>query len=189
MLHGRCDGPDHAHGNDCIEIFRAPIIFARHGHTRISLARLRIAAHGTPGIQQRLHQRLQMRCGTGRIDQQCFSRATHAGAAHFCIDDYFFCHIQISAGMHIDMANAFEMRKHRHTRLILHTRDKAFSATRHNHVDRAVQAAQHVAHRLTVARRHKLNGSLRQAGFFQHRRPWPLQFPWRCGNCPTPPAR
>ena len=40
----------------------------------------------------------------------------------------------------IDVADAFEMREHRHARLGLHARDQALAAARHDHVDRAVEA-------------------------------------------------
>ena len=67
----------------------------------------------------------------------------------------------------IDVADAFEMREHRHARLGLHARDQALAAARHDHVDAAVQAGQHLADRGAVARRHQLDRILRQAGFAQ----------------------
>ena len=53
--------------------------------------------------------------------------------------------------MHIDMHDAFKMREHRHARLMLHARDEALAAARHDHVDIAVETREHRAHGGAVA--------------------------------------
>ena len=59
------------------------------------------------------------------------------------------------------------MREHRHARFLLHARDQALAAARHDHVDGAVEAGEHHADRGAVARRHELDRVRRQAGFAQ----------------------
>jgi hypothetical protein len=50
-----------------------------------------------------------------------------------------------SAGIDVEMADAFEMGEDRHPRLVLHTRDEAFAAARDDDVEIAAQALQHFA--------------------------------------------
>ncbi len=61
------------------------------------------------------------------------------------------------------MADAVEMREHRHTRVVLHPLDQALASARHDHVDKA-RGAQHGADRLAVLGRHQLHGLRRHAG-------------------------
>ena len=67
----------------------------------------------------------------------------------------------------IDVADAFEMREDRHARLALHARDQALAAARHDDVDGAVEARQHLADGGAVGRRHELDRVLGQAGRLQ----------------------
>ena len=67
----------------------------------------------------------------------------------------------------IDVADAFEMREHRHARLLLHARDQALAAARHDDVDAAVEAFEHHADGGAVARRHQRDRVLGQVGFAQ----------------------
>ena len=66
--------------------------------------------------------------------------------------------------MHIDVADAFEMREHRHARFVLHALDQALAAARHDHVDGAAKAAEHEADRRAIGRRHELDRGLGQPG-------------------------
>ena len=66
--------------------------------------------------------------------------------------------------MHIDVADALQMREDRDARLLLHAGDEPFPAARHDHVDGAVEAAQHGADSGAVGGRHELDRVLRQAG-------------------------
>jgi len=60
-----------------------------------------------------------------------------------------------AAAIDVGVADAFEMREHRHARLGLDPRDKASAAARHDHVDAAVHPAQEQPDRGAVARRHQ----------------------------------
>ncbi len=60
-------------------------------------------------------------------------------------------------------APAFEMGENRHARFRLHTGDEAFSAARHDHVDIAGKAGQHLADGGAVGGRHDLDGVFGQA--------------------------
>ena len=62
------------------------------------------------------------------------------------------------------MADAFEMGEDRHARLVLHARDQALAAARHDHVDIAVEPRQHLADGGAVAGRHELDRIGRQPG-------------------------
>ena len=46
-------------------------------------------------------------------------------------------HLEIGRGVDVDVADAFEVREHRHARLALHARDEALAAARHDDVDAA----------------------------------------------------
>ena len=65
--------------------------------------------------------------------------------------------------MHIDVTDAFEMREHRHPRLLLHAGDQALAAARHDHVDGAAKPREHETNRLAVHGRHELDRRFRQA--------------------------
>ena len=112
-----------------------------------------------------------MRRRAGAIDQQRLGRAADAGAAHLGVEHDRLRHLEIGGAIDIDMADAFEMREHRHARFVLHARDKALAAARHDHVDAAVKPAQHLADRGAVAGRHQLDRLFRQAGLAQALRP------------------
>ena len=78
------------------------------------------------------------------------------------------CAISRSAALvDIDMADAFEMREHRHARFLLHARDEALAAARHDHVDCAVKPVEHHAHRRAIGGRHELDRRFGQAGLAQ----------------------
>ena len=62
------------------------------------------------------------------------------------------------------MADAFEMREDRNPRFVLHARDQTFSAARHDHIDIAAEAGQHLADRRAVANGHQLDRILGQSG-------------------------
>ena len=57
----------------------------------------------------------------------------------------FTRHVEVGVAIDVDVAHAFEMREHRHARLLLHALDEALAAARHDDVDAAVEAGQHVA--------------------------------------------
>ena len=108
-----------------------------------------------------------MRRRDGAIDQQRLGRAAHAGAPHLGVEHDGLRHVELRRLVDIDVADAFEMREHRHARLGLHARDQALAAARHDHVDGAVEALQHQADRGAVARRHQRDRVLGQAGVAQ----------------------
>ena len=71
--------------------------------------------------------------------------------------------------MHIDMHDAFKMREHRHARLVLHARDEALSAARHDHVNVAIETREHRPHGRAVAHGNQGDCFRRQAGGFEPR--------------------
>ena len=56
------------------------------------------------------------------------------------------------------------MGEHRKAGLGLHPGDEVLAAARHDDVDHAVEAGEHLAHRRTVAGRHQLDGAVGEAG-------------------------
>ena len=76
-------------------------------------------------------------------------------------------HLQVGAAVDVGVADAFQVREHRHARLLLHARHQALAAARHDHVDGAVEALQHQPHGLAVGGGHELDGSLGQARLAQ----------------------
>ena len=61
------------------------------------------------------------------------------------------------------MHDAFEMREHRHARLALHPLDQALAAARHDDVERAAEAVEHLADRLARSERRARDRRLGQA--------------------------
>ena len=59
-----------------------------------------------------------MRRGDGAVDQQRLGRAADAGAPHLGVDGDRHRHVEFGRAVDIEMADAFEMREHRHARLL-----------------------------------------------------------------------
>ena len=114
-----------------------------------------------------------MRRRQGPIDEQRLGGPADAGAAKLRIQGDVPCHAEIGAGMHVDMANAFEMGEDRHARLALHALDEALAAARHDDIDRAVEAGKHGADRAAVARRDEGDRLARQPRLARGPRPRP----------------
>ncbi len=72
-------------------------------------------------------------------------------------------HVEIRAGVHVRVADAFEMAHDGHARILLHARDETFAASRHDDVDEAAHVAQHDPDGLAILRRHHLHGRFGQA--------------------------
>ena len=89
--------------------------------------------------------------------------AAHAGPPHLGVEHDGLRHGGVGWLMHIDVTDAFEMREHRHARLLLHAGDEAFAAARHDHVDGAAEPGEHESDRLALHRRHELDRCLRQS--------------------------
>ena len=98
------------------------------------------------------------------VDQQRLGRAADAGAPHLGVEHDRLRHVELGRLVHVDVANAFEMREHRHARLRLHARDQALAAARHDDVDGAVEPGEHHPDRGAVARRHQLDRGFGQRG-------------------------
>ena len=124
------------------------------GLTRVSAARVSASPRTSqPASISICDQRLQNVVGAGAVDEQRLGRAAHAGAPHLGVEHDALGHVERSRLVDIDVADAFEVREHRHARFRLHARDQALAAARHDHVDGAVEAGQHQPDRGAVARR------------------------------------
>ena len=135
------------------------------GLTRASVFCCRsVAAHLAACFEQRLYQRGQDIRRGRRIDEQRFRRPAHAGAAHLGVEHDAHRHVEIGVTVDVGVAEALEVREHRHARLLLHALDQALAATRHDDIDGAVEAAKHVADGGAVGCRHELDRRLGQAG-------------------------
>ena len=69
--------------------------------------------------------------------------------------------------MHIDVADPVQMGEYRHAGFVLYTADQAFAATRHNHIEIAVQTGQHHADGSAVRRVDNLHAIFIQTGGLQ----------------------
>ena len=78
-------------------------------------------------------------------------------------------HGEIGGAVDVGVADAFEVREHRHARFVLHAVDEALAAARHDDVDRAVEALQHEADGVAIGRRHELDRGFGQARRLQAR--------------------
>ena len=114
---------------------------------------------------ERVEDRHEMRRRGGAVDQQRLGRAADAGAPHLGVDGEPHRHVEVGRAVDVEMADAFEMREHRHARLLLHPRDQALAAARHDHVEIAGKALQHLADGGAVGGRHQLDRIFRQSRF------------------------
>ncbi len=64
----------------------------------------------------------------------------------------------------IDVADALQMREHRHARFLLHTLDEALAPARHDDVDRAIEASEHQANGLAIGDGHDLDARFGKTG-------------------------
>ena len=103
------------------------------------------------------------------VDQDRLGRAADTRAPHLGIDDDGARLREIGFLVDIDVADAFEMREHRHARFLLHACDEAFAAARNDEVDSAVEAFEHLADGRAIRRADQLDGSFRQTGLLQAR--------------------
>ena len=131
--------------------------------TLVGALRVRIASHLAARLDQRIDQRHEMGLRRGAIDEQRLRRAAHTGPPHLGVEHDGLRHGGIGRLMHIDVTDAFEMREHRHPRLLLHAGDEAFAAARHDHVDSAAEPGKHESHSLALHRRHELDRCLGQS--------------------------
>jgi hypothetical protein len=95
-------------------------LLARRLHARVDGARLLVAADLAAGIEQHGDQRLEMRRRRRPIDQQRLGGAADPGAPHLGVEQDGLGHVELGRPVHVDMADALEMREHRHPRLRLH---------------------------------------------------------------------
>ena len=97
------------------------------------------------------------------MDEQGLGGAANSGAPHLGVDRELQRLVGIRRPVDIDMHDALEMGEHRDPRLALHPVDQALSAAGHDDVERAVQAAQHLADRLARGEGRARDRGLRQA--------------------------
>ena len=103
------------------------------------------------------------------MHQQRLGRAADSGAPHLGVDDDPQRLVEIGRPIDVDVHDAFEMGEHRHARLALNPLDQAFSPARHDDVERAAEALEHLADRLPRGEGRARNRSLGQTGFLQAR--------------------
>ena len=103
-----------------------------------------------------------MRRSARAVHEDRLGRPADAGAPHLRVQRDAPGHRKIGRRVHIGVANAFEMAHDRHARILLHARDQALAAARHDDVDVLSHVAQHDADRFAVLRRHHLYRSLGQ---------------------------
>ncbi len=166
------DAIDGFHSDNGVEIFRRPVFFRR------SFGRGEDGAHRvvTTDFTASFGQSRKHVLANGRqyraVDQQRLGRAAHRYAAHLCVQRNSARLGRIGLRVEIDVADAFEMRQHRHARLAHHASGQALAAARDDEIDRAAQTLQHQTNRSAIRGRHTRDRGFRQAGgtqTFQHR--------------------
>ena len=100
--------------------------------------------------------------GAAAVDQQSLRGTAHSGAPHLRIEHEALCHPKIGAAIDVHVTHPFQMPDHRHTRLLLHARNQALAAARHQHIDAVRHVGQHMAHRRPIRGGHQLNAVSRQ---------------------------
>ncbi len=151
-------------GNDCVEILGRPVGFARWRRKVSRSNDASVTANRATRLVERLQDRLQMRVGDRAIDEQRLRRTADTRPPHLGVDHDRLGHLEIGPGVDIDVADALQMREHRHRCFALNPSDEALAATGYDHVDRSVETTQHVSDCVTILGRHTLNRVLGQSG-------------------------
>ena len=128
----------------------------------VGLLRRRIAAHLAAGIE-RGRAISAGRWPAGAVaSTSSVSVAPHTPVRRIlALTTMRLRHVEIGAAVDVGVADAFQMREHRHARFLLHARDQALAAARHDHVDGAVEALEHQADGLAVGGGHELDRASR----------------------------
>jgi len=121
---GGLDIPDHAHGENQVEILRIPIFLA--GRLAAGDARPRgVAAAQRDSASRRHRGELRQEGGCGLlVHEQGFQGVTHAGTLAFGVLDDGQRLVKVGVVIDEHMADAFVMLEHRHARLIDHGADQ-----------------------------------------------------------------
>ena len=104
-----------------------------------------------------------MAVGDLAVDEQRLGRPADPRPPHLGVEHDVPRHVPVGGLVDVDVADAVEMRDHRHAAFVLHALDQALAAARHDDVD-PLRHGEHGADRSPVGRRHELDGGLRQSG-------------------------
>ena len=154
MRDGRVQPIHHGDTQHRIEIFGIPVIRGGGQDARIDRLRPRITAQFAARIDQRGHHIAAG--GEGSIEQQCLHRPANPGPPHLGVHRDGAGHFRFCGGVNIGVADAVQMREHRHPRIALHPFDQAFAAARYDHVDQP-GSRQHRADSGTILRGEQLH--------------------------------
>ena len=135
-------------------------------HSARYLGQFTLCPHLNPRCQQIGDHRGTMAGVERPVDQQAFGGTANSGAPCLGVQHHGARHLRIGVAVDIDVADTFQMGKHRHPRLCLHQRHQPFAAARHHHVDQTGQA-QHRRNGGTVTGRHQLDRGIGQTRLFQ----------------------
>ena len=178
---------DHAHREDGVEIFGAPVLFGRRlGRRDRARARHRRRGSRSRALCRSARIGGNMGLGDGAVDQQA-SRPRRRSPVRriLAFSTILRAFSEIGLGVDIDVADAFEMRDHRHTALALHPLDQRARrrAARSRRCASAMPSIMPTAARSRG--RHKLDRRLGQAGRLRARRRRRQRSPARNGSSPS----
>ena len=137
------DAVDDAHRDDRVEIFGAPVLLGR----RLDAARQCARSVASPRTSQPASLQALRRAAPGALAAQRLSTSSVSAAPQTPVRRILALRtmrraiVEVGGRVDVDVADAFEVREDRHARLLLHARDQALAAARHDHVDSAVEAA------------------------------------------------
>ena len=171
--------------DDRVEIFGAPVLFARRSDGRVGRLRRLVAAHRAARGEQRLDERGEHRRRGGAVDQQRLGGAADAGAPHLRIDDDPDRLVEVRRAIDVDVHEPFEMREDGDPRLALHALDEALAAARHDDVERSPEALQHFADGFARRRRARARSPPPADPLREGRRRGRRGSPRTSGNCPS----
>ena len=168
----RVDAIDHAHRNHGVEVFGASSRPRSRPHARVDGTRRR----------HRRAPRSPRRAGRARAAPRCVAaqpRSTSKVSAapqtpvrrSLAFSTIARAIARSAAPIDIDVADALEVTDHRHARFLLHARDEALAAARHDaRRSQPVRPHEHQADRRAVGRRHELDARFGQSRGAQARR-------------------
>ena len=160
---GRVDAVDHGHRDDGVQVFGFPVLVRRRHHSFVHGTGGGVPAHLAAGGNQILDDGRQTGPGDALVHQQGLRGAADPGAPHLGVEDDLARHVRIGGGVHVGMADAFQVLEQGHLAFRADALDERLAAARHDDVDE-LRHAQHLADGGAVAGRHPLDRRRGQAG-------------------------
>ena len=160
---GIVEGVDNGDRQDLVEILRVPVGRLGGLHVWDELPGGRVAAKLDPSLKSASAAMGRKYGGDRAMDQERLGRVADARALDLRVDDDLDRHVEVAAGIDVDVAVSLVVLEDGHRRLGDDAADQAFAAPGDGQIDE-IGEAQELADGRAVDRRDELDGVLGEAG-------------------------